>query len=108
MSAPPFHPEVVLAVTSHMNTDHPEDNLLIVRSLGGRPHASAATMTGYDEAGARFDAVVDGASVEALVPWAVPITERATIRQEVVRMYQEACAALGVEPRTAEGPGQAH
>lgn len=100
-SAPPFSPEVVLAVTTHMNTDHPEDNLLIVRSLGGQPQATAATMAGYDEAGARFEATVGGTPVEAVVPWAVPITERATIRHEVVRMYHEACAALGVTPRGA-------
>jgi len=100
-SAAPFTPEVVAAVTAHMNTDHPEDNLLIVRSLGALPAATEATMVGCDEAGARFAAVVDGGPVEALVPWSAPVTERAGIRQEVVRMYHEACTALGVEPRTA-------
>ena len=100
-SAAPFTPEIVAAVTAHMNGDHPEDNLLIARSLGGRPDATAATMTGFDEVGAQFDATVDGALVPFVVPWAVPITERATIRVEVVGMYHEACAALGVAPRQA-------
>lgn len=94
-------PEVVAAVTAHMNADHPEDNLLIVRSLGGRPDATAATMAGLDGAAAWFDAEVGGETVRVPVAWSVPITERATIRTEVVRMYHEACAALGVEPRAA-------
>lgn len=98
----PFTPQVIQAVTAHMNTDHPEDNLLIARSLGSQPDATAATMIGMDPQGARFAADVDGTSVEFDVPWAVEITERATIRQEVVRMYHDACAALGVAPRGAE------
>lgn len=102
MTAPapsPFSPEVQTAVVGHMNGDHVEDNLLIVQALAGRPDATAAVMTGYDEQGARFDATVDGEAVPVLVPWSVPITDRGAIRVEVVRMYQEACAALGITPR---------
>jgi hypothetical protein len=98
----PFSPEVQQAVARHMNTDHPEDNLLIARSLGGLPDATAATMVGFDPDGANFEADVDGVATPFTVTWAVPITERATIRVEVVRMYHEACAALGVTPRGAE------
>lgn len=97
----PFTPQVIEAVTAHMNTDHPEDNLLIARSLGGLPTATAATMIGLDPQGARFAAHVDGTTTEFDVPWAVEITERATIRHEVVRMYHEACEALGITPRGA-------
>ena len=100
--ASPFTPPVVAAVTAHMNTDHPEDNLLIARSLGGLPEATSAVMTGLDADGARFSAEVDGASSEFTVPWAGPVTERPHIRHEVVRMYHEACEALGVTPRSAE------
>ena len=101
-SAPPFTPDVVAAVAAHMNGDHPEDNLLIARSLGGLPEATAAQLVGLDPSGARFTAVVGGEPAEATVAWAVPITERATIRHEFVRMYHEACAALGLAPRDAE------
>lgn len=94
-----FSPEVQAAVVAHMNGDHPDDNVLIVRALGGTPDATAATMTGYHELGATFAVRVDGEEREVTVPWAVPIVERATIRHEVVRMYQEACAALAVTPR---------
>lgn len=99
MADDPFTPEISAAVADHMNTDHPEDNLLIARSLGGLAGASDATMAGVDADGAHFDAVVQGQAVHTVVPWAVPIIERATIRHEVVRMYHEACAALGVDPR---------
>ena len=97
----PFSPQVSAAVAAHMNGDHADDNLLIARSLGGQPTASAATMTGVRPDGAVFDATVDGAPVAVVVPWAGPITDRGAIRVEVVRMYHEACAALGVEPRQA-------
>ncbi len=86
-----------------MNSDHPEDNVLIVRSLGGIPGATSATLVDIDAAGARFEVGLgDGGTAEATVAWAGPVTERAAIRHEVVRMYHEACAALGVEPRAAE------
>lgn len=96
-----FAPEVVAAVCAHMNDDHVEDSLLIVRSLGARPEATAASMTGLDDTHAIFVATVDGSDVEVLVPWSETISERAQIRAEVVRMYHEACAALGIEPRAA-------
>lgn len=96
---PPFTPEVVAAVVTHMNTDHPEDNVLIVRSLGGVPAATGARLVAVDPAGAHFEADTPDGPVAATVAWAGPVTERAHIRHEVVRMYQEACAALGVTPR---------
>ncbi|UWZ40364.1 DUF2470 domain-containing protein [Dactylosporangium roseum] len=85
-----------------MNLDHPEDSLLIVRSLGGRPDATAATVSGLDGAGIDFAATVDGASRIVRVPWSTPLTERPQIRVEVTRMYHDACAMLGVPPRQAE------
>jgi len=102
-SPSPFSPEVQAAVVAHMNGDHREDNLLIVRALAGRPDADAATMTGYDENGAWFDATADGVTEAVAVQWAVPISDRGVIRTEVVRMYREACEVLGV---TARGEGE--
>ncbi len=92
---------VVGAVCNHMNSDHVEDNLLIVRSLGGRPDATDARMATIGPSGAVFTATVDGEQVDVEVPWAGVPAERADFRHEVVRMYHEACAALGVEPRQA-------
>ena len=96
-----FAPEVVEAVCRHMNEDHVEDSLLIVRSIGGAPDASDASMVGLDDTAAIFSATVDGATTEVRVPWSEPVTERAQIRVEVVRMYHEACTAAGIEPRAA-------
>ena len=43
-----FGPDVVDAVLRHMNSDHREDNLVIVRA-NGAPDASDATMIGLDD-----------------------------------------------------------
>ncbi|MET7419923.1 DUF2470 domain-containing protein [Dactylosporangium sp. NPDC005555] len=95
----PFTADVIDAVRRHMNDDHAADSLLICRSLGGQPSATAAAMTGMDGDGIDFTATVGGAPVEVRVPFARPLTARAEVRPEVVRMYQDACAALGVPAR---------
>lgn len=95
----PFAPEVVTAVTAHMNGDHPEDTLIICRALGGHPDATAARMTGLDGEAGEYAVTVGGAEQTVRIPWAQPLTERAQIRHEVVRMYQESCAELGITPR---------
>jgi putative heme iron utilization protein len=95
----PFSPEVVDQIGRHMNGDHADDNLLIVRALGGMPAATAARMSGMDADAMEFAAVVDGIEVPVRVPFTRRLTERRQVRAEAVRMYQEACAALGVEPR---------
>jgi putative heme iron utilization protein len=98
MTATPFPPDVVAAVARHMNDDHVEDSLLICRALGGQPRATAARMTGLVSNGFVFAAKVDGLEVEVVVTTA-PLTERGQIRAEVVRLYHDACAAAGIEPR---------
>ncbi|WP_436891909.1 DUF2470 domain-containing protein [Nocardiopsis dassonvillei] len=82
-----------------MNGDHPEDTLLICRALGGRPDATAARMTGLDGEAGEYAVTVGGTEHAVRIPWSEPLTERAQIRREVVRMYQEACTELGVTPR---------
>ncbi|WP_283138780.1 DUF2470 domain-containing protein [Rhizohabitans arisaemae] len=96
-----FTPDVVDAVRRHMNDDHRDDALLICRSLGGRPDATSAETTGVDAAGIEFAAAVPEGTVTLRVPWSEPVTERRQVRLEVVRMYRQACAALGVTPRAA-------
>lgn len=94
-----FTPDVVAAVLKHMNEDHAEDNLLIVRAFG-RPEATAATMTGLDEDGGDWRVSVDGFELDHRVPWpGGPISERPEIRREVVVLYDTACERLGVQPR---------
>lgn len=98
MTATEFPPEVVRAVTAHMNDDHAEETLLICQVLGGCPTATEARMTGVDQAGGDYVAAVDGVDTPVRIPWPSPVTERAQIRREVVRMYREACARSGVPP----------
>ncbi|GAB3686060.1 hypothetical protein GCM10027589_54920 [Actinocorallia lasiicapitis] len=100
MSDLPFGPEAVAAITAHMNGDHAADNVLIVRGLGG-VEASAAVNTGLDAEALVFTATVEGREVEVRIPWSEPLKDRGQVRREVVRMYTEACAALGETPRTA-------
>lgn len=99
----PFSPEVREAVCGHMNTDHPEDNVLIARGLGGLPDARTVRCDDYDEDGARFTATdAAGTDTPFRIAWDRPVTERADLRFEFARMYHEACERLGIEPRTAE------
>ncbi|MFI9529962.1 DUF2470 domain-containing protein [Micromonospora rosaria] len=101
MSDEPFGPDVVAAVSRHMNDDHAADTLLICRTLGGCPAATRARTTGLDADGMDFAVTVDDIEVPVRVPFAHRLTERAEIRREVVRMYREACQQLGIEPREA-------
>jgi hypothetical protein len=87
-------------VLGHMNADHTDDNLLIVRAFA-IADAASATMTGFDGDGGDWDATTAaGDTRQARVPWpGGPITERAEVRREIVALYDEACRRLGIEPR---------
>ena len=94
----PFPPEVVEQIARHMNDDHADDNVLIVRALGGMPTATKARMSGMDADAMEFAAVVDGIEVPVRIPFRERLTERSQVRAEAVRMYREACVALGETP----------
>jgi len=93
-----FPPEVVDAVLSHMNDDHRDDNLLIVRAFADRD-ASTASMSGLDARGGTWRYTADGEELELHLPWSAELTERAQIRREIVALYDAACGKLGIEPR---------
>ena len=95
---PIFEASTVSAVLDHMNNDHPEDNLLIVRAFATK-EATAAVMTDLDHLGGTWTYESGDATAELTVPWSAPISERAEIRREVVVIYDTACERLGVEPR---------
>lgn len=95
----PFPPDVVAAIVGHMNDDHADDSLVICRAFGGVPDAERVTMTGLDGHGMDFVAVVPEGEVEVRVPWGEPLTERAQVRAEVVRLHAAACEALGLPNR---------
>jgi putative heme iron utilization protein len=95
----PFTPDVIEAIQRHMNGDHADDCRVIVQGLGGQPGATSAAMSGMDADGMDFLATVDGAELPVRVPFTQRLTERRQVRAEAARMYREACASLGIEPR---------
>ncbi|WP_081912954.1 biliverdin-producing heme oxygenase [Glycomyces sp. NRRL B-16210] len=90
----PFAPKVVAAICHHMNTDHAADTLVICQGAGGQRAAESARMTGFDGEGADFAALVDGTEVPLRVRWAAPLSERAEVRPEIVRLFTESKEAL--------------
>lgn len=92
----PFAPEVIAAITKHMNHDHTDDTLVICRGVGGRPDATAATMDSFDGDGADFTATVADAPVSIRIRWARPLSQRAEVRPEIVRIFRESQARLNL------------
>jgi heme oxygenase len=90
----PFPPKVIAAICHHMNTDHAADTLVICRGAGGVPEAESARMTGFDGEGADFAVTAGGAEARVRVPWAAPLSERAEVRPEIVRIFTESKARL--------------
>lgn len=96
---PIFSDDIVQAVLNHMNGDHTDDNLLIVRAFG-EPDAESATMIDLDENGGSWSVTIGGTAKRLDVPWpAGRITERGEVRREVVALYDQACERLGITPR---------
>lgn len=95
-----FPKETVQQVLAHMNDDHSADNLIIARAHG-YADATAAVMTGLDgNAGTWTVTDAEGVTHELRVAWpGAPIFERAEIRREVVALFDEALAHLGLPPR---------
>ncbi len=105
-----FDASVIAAVTGHMNGDHPEDNLLIVRAFG-HPGATGSTMIGLDNTAGLWSVEDSSGKHEVRVEWpSGAISERPEIRREVVALYKAACEKLGVPAREEHAPsgGEAH
>ena len=99
-----FDASVIAAVTGHMNGDHPEDNLLIVRAFG-YPEATGGTMTSLDGVAGVWQVEDASGQHELRVDWPNgPISERPEIRREVVVLYKNACEKLGVPAREEHAP----
>ena len=77
-----FDADALAGVLGHMNRDHTDDNLLIVRAFGEAGFA-AATMTGFDGDGGEWAATrADGSTTEVRVAWpGGPISERREVRR---------------------------
>lgn len=88
-------------VLRHMNGDHADDNLLIVRAFSPGSDIIAATMIGFDGDGGEWRAQpLTGEEFVVRVPWpGGHIVERAEVRREIVALYDESCRRLGLQPR---------
>ncbi len=101
MTAEPwaFDPTIVAGVLHHMNDDHADDSLLFARAFGDAG-ATSARMIGVDgSAGHWLYTVDDDVERPLRLTWREPITERPQIRQEIVALYDRACAVLDLAPR---------
>ena len=96
-----FDDAALTGVLRHMNGDHADDNLLIVRAFAPESEVIAATMIGFDGDGGDWRAQpLTGDEFVVRVPWpGGPITERAEVRREIVALYDESCRRLGIQPR---------
>ena len=72
---PVFTSDVVDAVLAHMNDDHRDDNVLIVRAFAGR-HADTAVMSDLDGRGGTWRYSFEGEEHELHLPWSEELTER--------------------------------
>ncbi len=72
--------EAVQGICRHMNDDHPEMALRIVRALGGHPGAERAETVGVDELGLHFVAHERGSATPVAVPFVRSVAERPQVR----------------------------
>lgn len=93
----PFTADVVAAIKRHMNEEHTDDALIIVRGLGGHPHATQAVTSDVTSEAIEF--TIDGGQLVS-VPWGETLTKRPQVRKAVVRLYRESCEKLGVPWRS--------
>ncbi|MFA7265290.1 MAG: DUF2470 domain-containing protein [Candidatus Nanopelagicales bacterium] len=97
--------DIVVAVARHMNDDHTNDSLTMVRPLC--PAAKSATVVGLDYSSLCFAVVTDeGEPVRVDVPWPGELTERSDIRKFVVQLHTAACEQLGITPDDHADHGQ--
>ena len=99
-----FDDAALAGVLGHMNNDHIDDNLLIARAFSPLADVIRAEMTTFDgDAGQWHVLTADGSEDVIRVPWpGGTITERREVRREIVALYDEACARLGITPRPHE------
>lgn len=90
-----FSPDVVAAVLHHMNDDHRDDNVVIIRAFAG-VEPEGASMADLDEHGGTWHYTVDGEERELRMPWSAELTERPQLRREIVMIYRRACETLGI------------
>ncbi|WP_430591903.1 DUF2470 domain-containing protein [Humidisolicoccus flavus] len=85
-----FTEEIVAAVVHHMNDDHHDDNVQIVRAHTSAVDAESVMLATVDESGLTFTVRRPSGSETHTIAWPIPITERADIRHAVVALMPPA------------------
>jgi putative heme iron utilization protein len=80
---------------SHLNEDHADALLEMVRALGGHPDATAARCTDADRTGLDLVAEVDSSETPVRVDYDEPINEPAGLRKATVKLAHRAREILG-------------
>lgn len=92
--SPVLDDAAVAAICRHMNTEHRDDSLAIVRAHTALNEAVAAEVTTLDGSGITFRATAsDGSRHELTVAWSAPIEERADVRHQLVVLTEAALRA---------------
>lgn len=96
-----FDDDTLAGVRGHMNDDHSDDNLLIARAFSPLADVVASEMITFDGAAGQWRvSLADGTNDVIRIPWpGGEISERREVRREIVALYDEACARLGITPR---------
>lgn len=99
-----FDDAALRGVLGHMNNDHVDDNVLIARAFATGSDVVAAEMVTFDGDGGTWRVTTAAGNEDVIViPWpGGSITQRHEVRREIVALYDEACARLGVPPRPHE------
>lgn len=85
-----FGDDVVAAVLAHMHGDHGDDSTLIVRAHGA-PEAVLGRLDSFDAVESSWTAVdPDGREWTVVVRWPEPLTDRASVRRQIVALHDAA------------------
>jgi hypothetical protein len=86
----PFEKDVVSDISTYMNANQPDINLLIVQVHGGLPAAVEASLIDLDGETATFAVKLETGSQTVVIPWVRPIGRREHIRRELMELYETA------------------
>ena len=77
------------AICTHMNLDHAEAQVRLIRHYAGQPLVRTATMTSVDRLGCDFDATSDSTSQPVRIRFPEPESTTDQVRQTLVAMLRD-------------------
>jgi heme iron utilization protein len=80
-------------IVAHMNADHSDASVTLLRHFLGRPDIVSAHMTAVDELGCDFDTVGDNGRLPLRLPFSSPVPDQTGVREMLVSMLNDARGA---------------